>query len=541
MTAKTLAQLLFDTAAQNPQRVAVIDAEGASTYAQLASAVRVWAKALIQVGVQPGDRVALLLPKQRAQVVGIYACALVGAVFVPVNRQLQGGQMRYILDHAQAAFVLTQADVLRRARLEPGAEQVILVEDLPSLVETSAAETENITAAAVMDFASIAHADDLAVLLYTSGSTGKPKGVMLSHANCVAGARIVCGYLELTADDRLMAALPFSFDYGLNQLFCAVFSGASVRLLEFVFANQILECLQQDRCTVLAGVPTLWNLVATTTASFAEVLPQLRLLTNSGGALPVKTIDALRRAQPQADLILMYGLTEAFRSTYVPAAELTTHMQSIGWPIPESEVFLVDENDQLCPIGKRGMLVHAGPTVAMGYWNNAEASARVFRPDPRQPHPTDESASTSPNQVHSAGARRVVYSGDYAVQDADGSFRFLGRRDTLIKSSGYRVSPTEVEAALLRHPAVAQVAVIGIDDPMLGQRVHAICVAATTACGDVDPQDLFQLDREVIQTAALHLAAYQTPRQIEWVPALPLTVNGKVDYTSLVLERCHAD
>ena len=511
MTGETLALVLQRTVAKHPQRVALVDDEGALTYQQLDAAVRRWASALMAAGLEPGQRLALLLPKDRNSVFAIFAAATLGAVFVPVNMQFKAEQIRSILEDSEAALILSDTNHWRRLDLQLHLPKVLMVEELP---QRSTCESNYSP-----------QADDLAALLYTSGSTGNAKGVMLSQANLVAGARIVSHYLGLSERDRLLAALPFSFDYGLNQLFSAVWCGAAVRLLEFTFGNQIVQCLKRDGCTVLAGVPTMWGILVTMTPCFTKPLPQLRLLTNSGGALPLQTIAALQEIQPQADLVLMYGLTEAFRSTFVPVTELATHRQSIGWAMPETEIFLVDSDHQLCAVGEPGMLVHAGPTVAMGYWRNTSATAQVFRPDPRHSvkHPSSNSGSSVDHS-----SPKVVYSGDYAVQIADGSFRFLGRKDALIKSCGYRISPTEVEGALLSHPTVQSAAVIGIPDELLGQRVHAICVAT----------DSTQMEAHVVLRAvAKRLAAHQVPRALEWVKELPLTSHGKIDYQQLQAER----
>jgi amino acid adenylation domain-containing protein len=500
MIPSTLAEMLARAEAEWAQRPAVADDFQELSYAEFYQSTMQLAGALLESGVKPGDRVGLLLKKDLSQARAIFACACIGAIFVPLNPQLKAAQIRYILDTAGASFLLCQHDVMKRLVPHPGQEIHLSIE----LIESGKIEPSQIKLPTTQP-------TDLAALLFTSGSTGNPKGVMLSQQNLVAGARIVCEYLELTAADRLLAALPFSFDYGLNQLIAGIYCGARVRLFEFIFGTQIVQCLHKDRISCLAGVPTLWGILTTSTPKFSsQSLPQLRLLTNSGGALDLQTIDRLRQAQPDANLILMYGLTEAFRSTYVPVEQLATHQDSIGWAIPETEVFLVDESNQTCPVGAKGMLVHSGPTVALGYWKNPEATAKVFRPDPREPD----------------GVGTVVYSGDYATQLEDGSFRFIGRKDTLIKSSGFRISPTEVEQVLLTHSAVQSAAVIGLPDQLLGQRVHAICVGGT----DDETATLLRF-------AAQSLASHQLPRSVEWVTQLPTTSHGKVDYTRLVKER----
>jgi acyl-CoA synthetase (AMP-forming)/AMP-acid ligase II len=322
---------------------------------------------------------------------------------------------------------------------------------------------------------------------------------MLSHRNLLAGSRIVCEYLGIGPDERILSVLPFSFDVGLNQLITAVEKAATTILLTFA----------------LAGVPTVWAVLAGAAPSFRkEKLETLRYFTNTGGPVPTDTLSKIRQAQPHVDFVLMYGLTEAFRSTYLPPDQIDERPTSMGKAIPETEIFLVDDDGNPCAPGEEGILVHHGPTVSLGYWNRPEDTARVLRPHPFVPA--------------SEGGEKVCYSGDKVRMDEEGYFFFVGRADAMIKSSGFRISPSEVEEVLMSSGVLAQAAVVGLPDPAIGERVHAICVV--TEGQETDAATL-------LAHCAKELPQHMLPRDVEFVPELPRSPNGKVDYKGLKAAR----
>ncbi|GEP08835.1 AMP-binding protein [Methylobacterium gnaphalii] len=489
-------------------RTALVEGERAVTHAELRPEAHACAARLRAAGIRRGDRVAILLPKCIAECAAIFGVSHAGAVFVPVNPLLKPAQVRHILADCGARVLITD-----RAGLSALGDALDGLHDLATALLVEEAEV-----GAVEPPADTALGEDLAAILYTSGSTGTPKGVMLSHRNLLAGSRIVANYLSITGSDRILSLLPFSFDYGLNQLLTAVQERAVLVLAGFRLGNDIVDLLARHRITGLAGVPTIWTILARATPRFATTpLPDLRYVTNSGGALPTDIVARLGRQWPRTDVVLMYGLTEAFRSTYLPPDEVGRRPGSIGRAIPECEVFAVTPDGRRAAPGEPGILVHRGPTVSLGYWNRPEETARVLRPDPLY----------APAQ----GGGLVCYSGDLVVEDEDGYFTFVGRDDAMIKSAGYRISPSEVEEALMATKALRQVAVIGLPDAILGQRVHAVAVAGEGAL-DVPA---------VLLAAGERLAAYMVPRSLECVAALPVTPNGKVDYKRLVAERNAAD
>ena len=335
---------------------------------------------------------------------------------------------------------------------------------------------------------------------------------MLSHANLLAGASIVSDYLSITAADRLLAALPFSFDAGLNQLTTAVQRGAACVPVRFVLPRDLVRVLAAERITGLAGVPPLWARLTAPGAGLADAdLPHLRYVTNTGGAISRPLLARLRAAVPGADVVLMYGLTEAFRSTYLPPAELDRRPDSMGKAIPNTEILVVSEDGRRCAPGEVGELVHHGPTVSRGYWGRPDQTAAVLRP-----HPFPPPGGAEPD--------RVCYSGDLVRIDEDGFLYFVGRRDGLIKTSGFRVSPTEIEAAAAAADGVREAAVVGVPDETLGQRVVAFVAPA-----DADPA-------AVRAACAAALPAHMVPAAVEPRDALPRTASGKTDYPALRTE-----
>ncbi|HUF91896.1 MAG TPA: AMP-binding protein [Candidatus Limnocylindria bacterium] len=505
-----LHHLLQRGAAAWPDKEAVVDGPRRCSHAQLLAAAGTGAAALVEAGVTRRDRVAVWLDKSWEEAASIFGISLADAVIVPINPLLRPLQVGHILDDCGVrVLITTHARWEQLARARP-----------PALVPLFT-DGEAPLYARARPFSPPARCigEDLAAILYTSGSTGRAKGVMLSHRNLLAGSRIVSGYLGIRHDERILSVLPFSFDYGLNQLITAVEHGATVVLLTVRFGDDIVRALAAERCTALAGVPTVWTLLMRGAPSLPKTpLPHLRYLTNSGGAVPSETVKQLRAALPHVQLVLMYGLTEAFRSTFLPPAELERRPTSMGKAIPETEVFVYDpEAGRRCAPGEAGILLHRGPTVSLGYWNRPEETAHALR--------------RHPLYGEHEGADLVCWSGDVVKADEDGFLYFIGRHDAMIKSSGYRISPTEVEEVLMATRTLAEAAVIGLPDPAAGERVHAVVVAAPGIAPDRD---------SVLARAAEELPAYMVPRDLEYVAELPRSPNGKVDYKRLRAERTTA-
>ena len=359
----------------------------------------------------------------------------------------------------------------------------------------------------------------MAAILYTSGSTGKPKGVVLSHRNMVVGAKSVASYLDNQADDTLLAALPLSFDAGFSQLTTAFHVGARVVLLNYLMPRDVLKVMARAGVTGLTAVPPLYIQLAQLPWP-TEINHKLRYFANTGGRMPLETLNTLRRQVPGARPYLMYGLTEAFRSTYLPPEEVDKRPDSIGKAIPNAEILVLREDGSPCGPDEPGELVHRGALVGMGYWNDAEKTAERYK------LLTPDAPGRQPGLMLPEYA---VFSGDTVRRDADGFLYFIGRRDDMMKTSGYRVSPTEVEEIIYATQQVGECVAFGVAHPSLG---HAIQIIATRACGACTT-----VQKDLIIECKSRMPAYMVPSGVEWVTGpLPRNPNGKIDRKLLVTD-----
>ena len=473
-----------------PDDIALEDRAGTLTYAGLEAAVGGMAHWLSGQGLAPGDRVASWLPKTRAACLMPLAAARAGLVHVPVNPVLKRAQVAHILADSGARLLVTQE--ARTASLEPG--------DVPLGCRTASEEEVQFSSELAP---SNADRDALAAILYTSGSTGKPKGVMLSHANLWLGAVSVAHYLQIESEDCVLAVLPLSFDYGQNQLLSTWRAGGRIILLDYLTARDVVKAVERYDATTIAGVPPLW--VQLLEAEWGETAGKLRRLTNSGGALTPRMVRGLREKFPNADLYPMYGLTEAFRSTYLDPALVDANPESMGRAIPFAEILVVRPDGSRAEAGEAGELVHAGPLVAQGYWRDAERTAQRFRP--------------APDYATSGGM--AVWSGDNVVEGADGLLRFVGRDDEMIKSAGNRISPTEIEEAVLSGDEAAEAAAFGVKDERLGQAIVVVARGDGAREGELRER----LRRE--------LPSFMQPMRYDWREDLPRNANGKLDRAAL--------
>lgn len=480
---------------------ALVLRDGTLTYNQLRQRVGQLAMWLIDQLPQRGARVASWAAKGEVTCLLPLAAARAGLVHVPINPLLKRAQAAHILSDSGAQLLI--ATPSRLASLEPG--------DLPAQC-AALSEGEALHQAASYGplGPSAIDPDGLAAILYTSGSTGKPKGVVLSHANMWLGAVSVAHYLGLETDDVTLAVLPLSFDYGQNQLLSTWRAGGCVVPLDYLFPRDVAKACAAHRVTTLAGVPPLWVQLAELDWP-ADAAATLRRLTNSGGALTEDLVRRLRAQFPQARLFPMYGLTEAFRSTYLDPALVDTHPTSMGTAIPFAEILVIDDSGDLAADNVEGELVHCGPLVAHGYWQDPARTAERFKPAP----------AIAQHQG------MAVWSGDRVRRDRDGLLYFVGRRDAMIKSAGNRISPQEVEDAALATGLVAEAAALGVPDARLGHAVHLVVRAAAGSDGAAD-----RLQKALKEA----LPNFMVPHVIHWRDAMPINPNGKLDRTALAQE-----
>lgn len=488
-------------AAGHGERPALVLREGTLNHNQLRQRVARLAGWLAQMVPDRGARVASWAAKGELTCLLPLAAARAGLVHVPINPLLKRAQAAHILADSGTKLLIGTGS--RLASLEPG--------DLPPGC-AGLGEGEALAAAEAAGCElgpSQADPAELAAILYTSGSTGRPKGVMLSHANMWLGAVSVAHYLALAEDDVTLAVLPLSFDYGQNQLLSTWYAGGCVAPLDFLFPKDVAKACAKHGVTTLAAVPPLW--VQLTEIDWPEeARAPLRRLTNSGGALTVDLVRSLRGLFPQARLFPMYGLTEAFRSTYLDPALVDSHPTSMGKAIPFAEILVINDAGNIAADGEEGELVHCGPLVAQGYWQDPDRTAERYKPAPAQ----------------STYGGTAVWSGDRVRRDADGLLYFAGRRDAMIKSAGNRISPQEVEEAALATGFVAEAVALGVPDVRLGQAVHLV------VRGTADAAERGELARRLQR----ELPNFMQPQQIHWRAAMPLNPNGKIDRTALEAE-----
>ena len=525
MMATLIHEVILDTAQRTPDAPALSWQGEAHSYGALAQSVRDCAGALLTLGLQRGARVAVYLEKRPENVCAMFGAAAAGGVFVPVNPLLKPEQVAYILADCNVHVLVTSRE--RLAQLGPA---LAACPDLQTVLLTGEAAPEGSLGAvrllswrAALDGAGLGAPlphrvsdTDMAAILYTSGSTGRPKGVVLSHRNMVAGAASVAGYLRNTPEDRILCVLPLSFDYGLSQLTTAFLSGACAVLMNYLLLRDIVEAVEQEAITGLAAVPPLW--VQLSQLSWPLSTP-LRYITNSGGVMQRSTLDKLRLALPRAQVFLMYGLTEAFRSTYLAPEQLERRPDSIGLAIPNAEVLVLRPDGSVCAPDEPGELVHRGALVALGYWNDAARTAERFKPLPPQ-----ASGLVLPELA--------VWSGDTVRRDVDGYLYFVGRSDDMIKTSGYRVSPAEVEEVVYASGLVGEAVALGVPHAVLGQ---AIALLVTPLPG------VELLRDQVLLACRARLPAYMVPLWIDIrEEALPRNPNGKIDRPLLARELARA-
>jgi acyl-CoA ligase (AMP-forming) (exosortase A-associated) len=511
----TLHDLLHNSVARDPHRPAVVDGDTRHSYEDLERASAALGRALVDSGVGKGDRIGVYMDKSWEAIVAMLAASRIGAAYVNVNPQFKAPQVEYLVEDCDVRVMI--GDTPKLEELGPKTVQTAFYRG---------AKPEGHAARSYVDVAEALDGEgpgedrkvsesDLGTILYTSGSTGMPKGVATSQRNVVVGAQIVSTYLQNTSEDRILSALPLNFDAGMSQFTTSLRAGATLYLLRSRLPGDLLKALRRHEITGLTGVPPLWALLIRGARSIREnPLTHLRYLANTGGRIPQANLDELRALLEPAGtrIFLMYGLTEAFRSTYLAPEEI--HRSSpeqgncIGKAIPNTEIMVITKEGRAATPGEPGELVHRGPTVAMGYWGNEEATRRAYRPNPLAP----------PELLD---VERVVYSGDTVKRDEEGYLYFLGREDAMIKNQGYRLSPEEVENLLLGSGLVHEACAFGIENPAVGQDV--IAVISLRDGGEKGTVD--RIREYVIENGP----PYMVPKEILVRDELPKTGSGKID------------
>ena len=494
----------FDcTLSAEPDKEAVFGGDASLTFRQLHAEAVAAAQALAQLGVRPGDRVGICTQKTLDQVVAILGVLWANAVLVPIHPVLRAEQIGHISTDCDMKLLITEST--RVGELRDAARARIVIgrggdeEGIASLgkLRRDCQGSEPFFCG---------KADDTAAIIYSSGSTGRPKGIVISHRNLADGARIVAGYLGTKTTDRIAGVLSLNFDHGLNQLLQTVFTGSSLYLHDLIFPRDLFRLLATKRITALPVMPVIISRM------FDPLLPgleddmdfsALRYVSTTGGPVTARMLEHLRKTFPGTDIVLMYGLTEAFRSSWLPPDQLAARPTSIGKAIPEVELYVLDDKEQDCAPDVPGQLVHRAGCIAKGYWNAPEATAERFRQIDRFPGET------------------VVFSGDLVRRDQEGYLYFLARMDSMIKTYGFRVSPTEIEEQARRFEGLLDAVAFGIDNPEIGQD---IALVYTTTDGTPLASDA------LTEHFRLSMPHHMVPRWFLHLEAFPATANqGKID------------
>jgi acyl-CoA ligase (AMP-forming) (exosortase A-associated) len=504
---ESLPGLLFRSAERRGDHIALLDERLELTYAQLAERVRSRARRMLQLGLTNQGRVAIFMDKSVEACVLVLAAMHAGGIAVPLNPKLKPQQVRHILADCDAEWLFTTAARHDELAAAPGAvtTRVLRIDEPDALPQDDGGGRGGVVAHRRID-------TDAAALLYTSGSTGQPKGVIVSHRNLVAGCLAVNTYLGTTQDDVILALLPISFDAGLSQVSTGLAAGGRVVLHTPLLAQVTARLIAEQRVTSITAVPPMWSLL--TQAQWAAVdTRSVRLFANTGGHMSRPLLARLRDVFPHARPFLMYGLTEAFRSTYLDPDEVDRRQDSIGKAIPNAEVLVLRDDGQPCVPHETGELVHRGPLVALGYWNAPALTAERFRP--------------LPSRLCSGGTPEyAVWSGDLVKRDEQGFLFFVGRRDELIKTSGYRISPVELESQLAAFEGVQDVAAFGVPAGDLGHAVYAVLSPRDAR------EDVAEFKLRLEQACRHALPAYMVPRLLV-LAELPRSANGKIDRPAL--------
>ena len=467
----SIPRFLAETAQRLPDKVAIVSRARTITFGELYHDALATAECLREMGLQAGDRVGICMEKSVDQVLAILGVLFANAVVVPILPRLKGPNIRHIIENSGMVAMITDVDRLGEVvefaaitRLFIGHGEVS--NEWPNLPYLR----RFIQPRKFFDRIG----NDNAAIIYSSGSTGRPKGILIAQRNLAEGADIVAEYLGTTESDRIGCMLSFNFDYGMNQIWQTLRLGCTLVLHELALPNDLFSMMTAERITALPVMPVFITKMfdrrlKVNTAAFD--FSSLRYVCSTGGRLSADMIADLRGAFPQALVYSMFGLTEAFRSTFLPPDKLATHPGSIGRAIPDCEVMVLDEQGDECAPQVVGELVHRGATVTKGYWNDSVNTAKTFRSHPR------------------FAGETLVFSGDRVYRDGEGFLHFVARADDMIKTRGFRVSPTEVEIEVVRHTDVIDAVAFAVPNISVGEDVGC---AYTTVSGQPLAEPVFR-------------------------------------------------
>lgn len=512
---------LESSASSLPDKIALICGDNELTYSELNTAADKLAYSLIKHGVTRQERVIILMDSSVETIVALFGVLKAQCVFVIVHPDIKAKKLEYIIKDSGACVIIadnSKARVVKEAISNPnGLKNLIWVSRDAGGIGHSEDVNEQVS---VLSWCTLLNGNnpndyvcfcnnidlDIAAIIYTSGSTGEPKGVVSAHRNVIAAVRSITEYLENIEDDIILNTLPLSFDYGLYQVLMAFsFGGTVVLERSFAFPYKIIDLIQKKRVTGFPIVPTMGAILLQMKNLSKFDLSSLRYISNTAAALPVAHIKKMQDLFPSVKLFSMYGLTECKRVSYLPPEYLNKKPESVGIPIPNVEIFIVDDEGKEVEANQTGELVVRGANVMCGYWNAAEETSRTFRPGRRL-------------------GEVLLYTGDLFKRDEDGFLYFVGRKDDLFKSKGERISPKEIENVLCEMDGIAEAAVIGVPDDILGNAIMAFVVAR---------RNIQFTEKKVIKYCATKMEPFMVPKYVKFLKAFKKTSNGKIDKKKL--------
>ncbi len=516
-----LHQLVSKSAARYPDKEAIVFKNEKMTYAELERESSILADGLLRMGIERGERVGIYMNRCMPAITGVLGILKAGATYVPIDPQCPPGRLSYILDKCGVKILLTLREKLTNTEREfsPNSRmESILVMNSPDPGSSGRFGSAKLIGWQTIREAARAAAPrantvdpDLAYILFTSGSTGNPKGVMLSHLNSLTFVNSAHDFFGITKDDRFSSICPLHSDMSVFDLFVAFKAGATVVIIPettAAFPVKLAEVIEKNKISVWNSVPSLLSLLSTYKNLNSHDLSSLRLILFAGELFPLKYLRQIREAVPGARFCNMYGQTEANSSTCYWVEQLPSDAKAslpIGKALPNFDVFALDEHGKkITQPGQEGEFYVRSSAVASGYWDEPEKTEKSFVKDPLRPGLNE----------------RVYKTGDLVRLDAEGNYVFLGRKDHMIKSRGYRIEIGEIETVLRNHPEIKNAVVIPIPDPLIGNRISVIIAPLTP--GKIRKDD-------VLNYCSRHLPRYMMPELIEFRDSLPATSSGKID------------
>ncbi len=518
MSINCIRAVLEDSAQSHSDKTAIVFNQESITYAELFAKVNQVAFYLNELDLPKDSRVGIYSNKGIEQVVAILAILSTDYILVPLTKLLKPEQVEYIINDCDIKCIITDKLKLESIEEINFDGQIISYEttckEVPSFEE-------------IYKYYNKSYECDInghsnAVITYSFGLTGTPKGIVISHRNLIDSARVVSQYLNLQQDDIISGLLIFNLDYGLNQLFCTLYRRATLALHRFILAEDFFDHLINDRVTVLPLMPVNISQMFnddTQRIPSAALFDSVRIITSSGGKVTGRMIADCKETFQKADFYSMHGLTEAFRSTYLNPSQVKIRPDSIGKPIPDVELYVINEQGQECAAREVGELIHRGGYIYRGFWNAPEENAQRFK-----------SVQILKDVVKLEGQLTdeiVVASGDYVYKDEEGYFYFVSRKDDMIKTRGFRVSPYEIESVVAKNiPQIEQCAVFAIDNEIIEEEIVMVYSAVSEI---TENEILFELKK--------HLASYMIPSRVIYKKSLPLVQSDKNQINKDELKR----